>query len=283
MFYPILSYLVIILYPITIYFAFRQYSVWRVLLVLDVIALTILDLITLYGILISVFMVSLSIGYSKINEKWQRISQVFIVVVVLLLGFHIIPGFERVYFFNNYTFSNLSPSFNIGVSLDKAFGAILLLGFGIVKTKIHLANLKLILLHVAGISLVVGLFSTWGEYFAIDIKFTWPILIWAYGNLFVTCIAEEAFFRGIIQHQVYEKFCSKLRFGSEIAILFSATVFALAHFAGGINYIIISFIAGIGYGLIYAKTKNLLDSILVHFLSNMVHIIFFTYPFLLKP
>ena len=124
----------------------------------------------------------------------------------------------------------------------------------------------------------VLLFAVPVGYLALDVKYHQSIWIWAFINLLITCVAEEAFFRGIIQHHLMQRLTALTKYAVPVAVMVTAFLFGLAHFAGGIQYIIIATIAGIGYGIIYAKTRNLLDSILVHFLANLVHFIFFTYP-----
>jgi uncharacterized protein len=112
-----------------------------------------------------------------------------------------------------------------------------------------------------------------------DFKVTTLFFIWALANLFLTCIAEEAFFRGFVQKQL-EEGLKEFQFGAVIGLLLASLLFGLAHYAGGINYIILATVAGIGYGLVYQQSKSIEASIVTHFLLNAVHFIFFTYPVL---
>ena len=114
-------------------------------------------------------------------------------------------------------------------------------------------------------------------YSEIDLKLPDFILTWMLSNLFFTCITEELLFRGFIQKEVFLFFKNKKGVGS-ISVFIAAIFFGLAHYKGGVNYVILSSIAGFFYGYIYFKSKTIKSSILLHFLFNLTHILLFTYP-----
>ena len=107
------------------------------------------------------------------------------------------------------------------------------------------------------------------------------ILLFGLVNLLVTCLAEEAFMRLLLQSQI-QKFISgtiKHRFWQEIIPLGVTTfIFVVTHSVQGLNNILIYTVAGFCYGLIYSLTKNVRASIAVHFTVNIIHFSFFTYP-----
>ena len=111
-----------------------------------------------------------------------------------------------------------------------------------------------------------------------DIK--WPSFtpIWILVNLFFVCMAEEVLCRRVIQHQLASVL--KIKYGNYIAIFISAVIFGLIHYQGGIKYILLASLAGLFYGHIYDKTKEIRSSILLHFSLNIIHFLFFTYPLL---
>ena len=53
----------------------------------------------------------------------------------------------------------------------------------------------------------------------------------------------------------------------------------VGHFAGGITYVLLATLAGIGYGAAYQLTDRVEASICVHFAPNLAHLVLFTYPF----
>lgn len=66
------------------------------------------------------------------------------------------------------------------------------------------------------------------------------------------------------------------------AVMTTSFVFGLTHYKGGETFIFLSSLAGIAYGYAYLKSQRLEGSILIHFLVNLIHIIFFSYPSLMR-
>lgn len=110
-----------------------------------------------------------------------------------------------------------------------------------------------------------------------DFKLSWYTPVFLLTNLLFVCIAEEAFFRGLIQERLGRSL-SGIPFGAAIAVSCSALLFGVAHLAGGAIYAGIAALAGFGYAWSYAITKRIEAPILVHFGLNAVHFIGFTYP-----
>ncbi|WP_025566189.1 CPBP family intramembrane glutamic endopeptidase [Psychromonas sp. SP041] len=99
-------------------------------------------------------------------------------------------------------------------------------------------------------------------------------------NLLFTCVAEEAFFRGLLQTKLSQLITVKRL--AIFAPLITAAVFALAHFIGGWSYVLVSGVAGFGYSYIFYKTQRLEWAILCHWLVNVSHFFLFTYPMIGK-
>jgi membrane protease YdiL (CAAX protease family) len=108
-------------------------------------------------------------------------------------------------------------------------------------------------------------------------KWTPLFWIWSASNLFLTCLSEEAFFRGFIQRELTLALRDS-RFGSAVAIGVSAALFGLAHFAGGVSYVVLAMAAGVGYAIIFHITRSIEMSMLAHFALNTTHFLLFTYP-----
>ena len=108
-------------------------------------------------------------------------------------------------------------------------------------------------------------------------KWTPLFWIWAPVNLFFTCLSEEAFFRGFIQRELTSALHG-VRFGSWLAIVVSALLFGLAHFAGGVSYMVLAGAAGLGYAIVYHRSQSIEMSMLAHFGLNAAHFLLFTYP-----
>ncbi|WP_161556007.1 CPBP family intramembrane glutamic endopeptidase [Mangrovicoccus ximenensis] len=92
------------------------------------------------------------------------------------------------------------------------------------------------------------------------------------GNLLLTCLPEEAFFRGYIQRGLSD------RFGNWPALAASAALFGLAHVGGGPMLVLAAGLAGLAYGTAFRFGGGLGCAILFHFGFNLAHLVLFTYP-----
>ena len=98
--------------------------------------------------------------------------------------------------------------------------------------------------------------------------------MFALHNLLITCVAEEAFFRGYIQRGITNLW------GASAGLICASTLFGLAHYPGGAVYMCLAGLTGIGYGAAWCMTGRLWAPVLTHFLFNLVHLFFYTYPML---
>ena len=94
-------------------------------------------------------------------------------------------------------------------------------------------------------------------------------------------IAEEAFFRGVIQERL-TRACKKFPHLAWLPVVVSAGLFASAHAGGGAALVVLAAIAGLGYSVVYARTRLVEASILTHFAVNAVHYIGFSYPYVAR-
>jgi membrane protease YdiL (CAAX protease family) len=101
--------------------------------------------------------------------------------------------------------------------------------------------------------------------------------LWLGVNLLFTCTAEELLFRGFIQREL-QSTLRRFAGGRWIALVVASILFGFAHLAGGLTYVGLATLAGVGYGFIYQRTQRIEASILTHFALNSVHFFAFTYP-----
>lgn len=107
------------------------------------------------------------------------------------------------------------------------------------------------------------------------------IVMFGLVNLFVTCVAEEAFMRLLLQAQLQRFMSSKLKsvFWLEaIPLLIATLIFVAVHLPASTSGILVFGFAGLVYGLVYILTKNLWACVLVHFTVNIIHFSLLTYP-----
>lgn len=88
-------------------------------------------------------------------------------------------------------------------------------------------------------------------------------------NLFLTCVAEEVAFRGVIQGLLARRLGTDLRtMNGWLPVLLAAVLFGLAHAAGGTGYVALAMLAGLGYGLAYTLSRRIEVAIGLHFALN---------------
>ncbi|MFD1791571.1 CPBP family intramembrane glutamic endopeptidase [Ochrobactrum teleogrylli] len=104
--------------------------------------------------------------------------------------------------------------------------------------------------------------------------------IWAVNNLVFVAFAEEVLFRGMIQGRLLAYSYYRC-WHPAFAIAISAVLFGMLHYQGGLSYVALATVAGIFYGMAYYKSGRLISAIAVHFLLNLTHALFFTYPALM--
>jgi membrane protease YdiL (CAAX protease family) len=98
------------------------------------------------------------------------------------------------------------------------------------------------------------------------------ILLW-------TTVLEEGFFRGVIQERLARATFIAARPGlAWVPLAVSSVLFGLAHAPGGWTYVGLATLAGVGYGLAYARTGLIEAAMATHFLVNATHFVGFTYP-----
>jgi membrane protease YdiL (CAAX protease family) len=206
----------------------------------------------------------------------QLVAALAFAFFALALGLLLLPGFERTTLVPETILSPGAAPYSVGLGFPKVAAGILILGLINPTTTRGIGRaLKLSLPVWAATTGAVMMVALATGSVAFDPKWTAIFFAWAAANLFFTCLSEEAFFRGFVQAEL-----AKLggRAWPIVAIVASATLFGLAHFAGGPTYVIAGIIAGLGYAIAYARTDRIEAAMAVHFGVNAAHFLFFTYP-----
>ncbi len=219
----------------------------------------------------------LGLAHAARYPRWRLPALGVLGALVLGLGFGLLPGFAPVQFGEAVAVKPDSVPYALGFRMDKALAGFAVLALVLrvearldwrrigVSTATALA-LTLPLVFVPGLGLghvrwVPGL---------PDVQW---LTIWAATNLLFAAAVEEALFRGVLQRWL------AARLGVPVAVLGAAVLFGLAHFGGGVGYVLLATLAGIGYGLAYQISgQRLAAAILSHFALNLVHVVFFSYP-----
>jgi membrane protease YdiL (CAAX protease family) len=210
----------------------------------------------------------------------QAALAIVVLLVALGLGLHAFPGFANALLWHDITFSPNSAPYTLYLNVDKTLAGLLILGLcydGLLVSREGWAAMLRRAAPIVAVNtlVVIGLALALG-FVRFDPKWTtlfWP---WAVVNLLFTCVAEEAFFRGLIQRQLDRRL--PVRHKTAIAVGTSAILFGLAHAAGGPAYVLLSTVAGLGYALAFQRTQRIEVAILAHFTLNATHFLLLTYP-----
>jgi len=207
------------------------------------------------------------------------------VAVSLGLWFRLWPGFQGWQILDNVKISEDGAPFNLYIHFSKPFIGIFVLACGLplVKSWREFGNiLKLSLpLIIGGIAIMI-LLSLYSGLIRFDPKFPPSFWFFAIRNLVIVSVIEEAFMRGFIQNEFFRWFGGKGAIANTSCVLVTAFLFAALHYAWvpSIPFLGLVFVAVIIYGSIYQYTKSIEASILCHWLFNITHFLFFTYPIL---
>lgn len=131
---------------------------------------------------------------------------------------------------------------------------------------------------VVGTMVTVGAAVTMG-YVRFEPKVPPGTLVRLVSNLLFACIAEESFFRGLLQEEMHRAAERSRRSGLHaVAVAVSAALFGAAHAHGGPHYVLLATMGGLTNALAYAKARKVEASVSTHFMLNAVHFVFFTNP-----
>jgi membrane protease YdiL (CAAX protease family) len=224
------------------------------------------------------------------NRVLQSVFGIVAFVFSMLLWFHKIPGFNNWQIANGLLLSQDAFPLTMYLNFDKVLIGLFILGFSTLplcsRTKktmpseqCHWNSTKTLAL-IAGSILVIGTLSLATGIVKFDLKFSHFFWIWALNNLVFVCVVEEVLFRGFLQRHLTQAF-SQYRFGTVLALVVASIGFGLSH-QGTATYLLLSTLCGLFYGIVYLKTKKIEVAIITHFLLNLIHIVGFSYPFLMK-
>ena len=184
---------------------------------------------------------------------------VLLFAFALALALVLLPGFPRTTLVEPTVLSSGAVPYGVGLGFPKVVAGILILGL-VTETRVRSwPELLEVLRRTAPIflgTLIAVIACAWSlGYVKWDPKWTTLFLVWAPVNLFFTCLAEEAFFRGFVQHEL-ARIGNRPRIAAVAAVAVAAVLFGLVHFAGGWKYVAAGIVAGVGYGWAYHRRAS---------------------------
>ena len=190
----------------------------------------------------------------------------------LVLGAHLLPGVRNLMVLDEVMSGPASATFTLYYNIDKpmVFFAVVLACPVILHQGSPFRPRALML----GLALLPALFLltllTGALRFEPGLPGWW--LIFALSNLLLTCLGEEAFFRGYLQTGL-------IRWLGPVAGVAAASgLFGLAHIGGGVALAGFAALLGPACGLGYWATGRLWVPVAMHFGFNFAHLALFTYP-----
>ncbi|AIY39218.1 CAAX amino terminal protease family protein [Collimonas arenae] len=225
------------------------------------------------------------IAYVASKAKRKVLSCILLTIaaiVALAMAMHRLPGFNNPIVISNLKLSADAIAFTQYANFDKGAAGLILLAF-LCKRADTVAEWRAVLKRTWPVGIVTVLAvlgaATLIGYIKPDVKLSQATALFLVTNLFFTVVAEEAFFRGILQDRLASSL-ARFRYGHLAALICSALLFGAVHAAGGGTYVLLATIAGFGYAYAYFATQRIEAPIIVHFAVNAVHFIGFTYPHL---
>lgn len=225
--------------------------------------------------------VALARGARAASRAWLRRTLLALTgCMALLLALHRVPGFHNPVLAEGIRFSPDALPFSLRANVDTAVAGIVLMGMlcAPMATRAQWAAMlrRAAPVMLGTVAVVLGLGLALGHVRP-DLKWT-PYSAWflAY-NLLVTCVTEEAFFRGLLLAGM-ARALRAWRGGAAAAAAVSSLLFGLAHLGGGPQLALLATLAGLGYAAAFLRTRRIEGAILTHFAVNAVHFVALSYP-----
>ena len=190
----------------------------------------------------------------------------------LMLGAHLLPGVHNLLVLDQVQAGPGSAPFTMYLNLDKpmVLFAVLLAWPAMLTPRVAVRAVPLF----AGLVLLAILLNlgVWSGTVHPEVGLPSWWLVFALSNLFLTCLTEEAFFRGYLQSAI------GVWRGPVAGLVGASILFGLAHIVGGPVLMAFAALVGLACGLGYYATGRLWVPVLMHFAFNFLHLALFTYP-----
>lgn len=212
------------------------------------------------------------------SEGVRTASTVAAGAIALALALHLAPGFSNPKLLDQVELRSGAAPVTQFLNFDKGSAGLLLLA-AFAPRFVTLKGAGNIVLQTAAVGLAT-IIIVFGAGMALHFVRLDPMVpafaaSWLATNLFFTVIAEEAFFRGLLQEQLSRRLAawSPLKW---LPAAVSAVLFGLAHAGGGATYVLLTTLVGAGCAVAYALTRRIEAPVLVHFGVNAVLFLGFT-------
>lgn len=259
---------------------YRVPAPWVVLVGAAVVAATLSGLIEAAGLLAIAALWALCAGAVQLPQRGARYAAALgALALALAFTVHAVPGIHPWVVADQIRLSADSVPMTLRLNFDKGVAGLLLLALWCRHRPAGYVPRALLLGLGVGLATAVpvvgGVWASGFIGFAPKLPAIAPA--WMFANAFLTCVMEEALFRGLLQERL------ALALGPRpsarwLPIALASVLFGLAHAGGGPALVLAAGLAGVGYGLAY-RHGGIEAAIVAHFTLNAVHFFGFTYPY----
>ena len=213
----------------------------------------------------------------------RMFASLIAVLISIGLKMHLFKGFNNILLIPGWQLAKDSVPINWYMNFDFPIAALfpLALYIPLVSSKEKFKKVLMFTIPwtVATVIILLG-FSLYMGQAKVDLKLPAPSFIWLVINLLFTVIPEEAFYRGFLQSEIVKTLPN--RAAPILAILIVSLLFGFMHllFVHSFGFVLAATLTGLLYGGIFQLTGSIEASIITHYLVNVVHFFFFSYPML---
>ncbi|OED50378.1 hypothetical protein AB838_02420 [Rhodobacteraceae bacterium (ex Bugula neritina AB1)] len=209
---------------------------------------------------------------ARIRGPAKLISHLALALWALALGAHLLPGVHNLLILDQVQAGPASAPYSLHLNLDKplVFFVLLLAWPALLQPNDPAGRSA----WLSGLLLLAALLPAALLTGALHLELSLPewTLLWMASNLLLTCLAEEAFFRGYLQQGLTRSF------GPAVGIATASLLFGLAHIGAGPAVAAFATLLGLACGLGYWGSGRFCAPVLMHFAFNFAHLLLFTYP-----
>lgn len=214
------------------------------------------------------------------SPAWRRVCAVAAFVLGVLLLLRQLPGFNPYLVVPPEPLSAGARPYRLELRFDYAvvgliFAALVARRVNAASDWLRIGRVALIVTPLTILAIVpFALAANW-----FDFAPKLPAIAWVHvpALLLGVYVAEEAFFRGMVQEPLH-RLAERGRLPVWAPAIIPTVLFGLAHAGRGWLYIGFAAVAGLGLALAYAMTRRVEAAILVHAGISFTHFFFFTYP-----
>lgn len=254
---------------------------WQMLLAASLLAALAAGQVGVLGACLVIGLCGVGLAYRDLTPRVLRTFLAWVAALMAVaLATHRFPGFVPLVLADLQLTPSSAPMV-LRAHLDKGMAGLVLLACFTTRSTSARQFLRAALVGLA-IGLVTAIVVVGAVVLAGAVRFDPKLpaitLQWLVVNLFLTCIFEEALFRGLLQERLARALTTR-RGGAWIALGIASLLFGLAHAGGDPLLVAAAAAAGAGYGLAYQVTGRIEASVVAHFTLNTVHFLGFTYPY----